>query len=141
MLEQVLASIKNYFIAEIRHGTYTIENGGIELPFLRNGQYFRVMGSVFNDGVYQYPADALTDETFDGAVWALAIPKGLRELVTEIEAWQSKYGAAVDSPYQSESFGGYSYTKASGGSGSEQRAGWEIAFSSRLNQWRKVRVL
>lgn len=141
MLEQVLASIKNYFISEIKHGLYTIENGGIELSFLLDGQYFRIMGSVFNDGVYQYPADTLTDEAFDGTIWALAVPKALTELVAEIELWQAKYGASLKSPYQSESFGGYSYTKASGGSGSEQKTGWECAFSSRLDQWRKVRVL
>lgn len=79
----------------------------------------------------------LNDETFDGSVWALAIPKAVIELSKEIAEWQEKYGATVTSPFSSESFGGYSYTKATAADASA--AGWEGAFKSRLNQWRKIR--
>ena len=76
MLEQVLMHLKNWFLVPggIHEGTYTIEDGGITLPFLENGQYFRICGSVFNDGLHQYPVSDLKAETFDGAVWALAVP-------------------------------------------------------------------
>ena len=92
MLEQILMEIHNWFrvrdeLDGIHPGTYTIEGGGIVLPFLAPSQYFRIMGSVFNDGLHRYGPDmeALTDETFEGTVWALAVPKALVELAGEVE--------------------------------------------------------
>ena len=139
MLEQVLMHLKNWFLVPggIHEGTYTIEDGGITLPFLANGQYFRICGSVFNDGLHQYPASDLKVETFDGTVWALAIPQAVIELAAEIEAWQKKNGDASVSPYQAESFGGYSYSKATD-SVSGGAVTWQSAFRSRLNAWRKL---
>ena len=139
MLEQVLMHLKNWFLVPggIHEGTYTIEDGGITLPFLANGQYFRICGSVFNDGLHQYPASDLKAETFDGTVWALAVPQAVIDLAAEIEAWQKKNGDASVSPYQSESFGGYSYSKATD-SASGGAVTWQSAFRSRLNAWRKL---
>ena len=139
MLEQVLMHLKNWFLVPggIHEGTYTIEDGGIALPFLANGQYFRICGSVFNDGLHQYPASDLKAETFEGTVWALAVPQAVIELAAEIEAWQKKNGDASTSPYQSESFGGYSYSKATD-SATGGAVTWQSAFRSRLNAWRKI---
>ena len=106
MLEQVLRHLNNWFLVDIHEGTFTVENGSIALPFLLTNQYFRIVGSVFNDGLHQYPSVDLTDETFTGSVWALAVPKAVIDLSVEIEAWQEKNGEAAASPYQSESFGG-----------------------------------
>nr|DAG17282.1 MAG TPA: Protein of unknown function (DUF3199) [Caudoviricetes sp.] len=139
MLEQVLRHLNNWFLVEIHEGSFTVENGSITLPFLLTNQYFRIVGSVFNDGLHQYPAVDLTDETFTGSVWALAVPKAVIDLSVEIEAWQEKNGEAVASPYQSESFGGYSYTKQTAGSNGGAYAGWEMTFKSRLNDWRKLK--
>ena len=139
MLEQVLMNIRNWFPVEggIHSGTFTIKDGGIALPFLANGQYFRICGSVFNDGLHQYPADDLTDETFNGTIWALAIPKAVIELADEIQKWQEKNGEAASSPFSSESFGGYSYSKATdaetGGA-----VTWQSAFKKQLSAWRKI---
>ncbi len=140
MLEQILTHLHNWFQTDIRHGTYTIQDGGITLPFLRSGQYFRIMGSVFNDGLHRYGPDMelLEDETFDGSIWALAIPKGVVELSGEIAEWQEKYGAVTASPYTSESFAGYSYSK-SGGAEAGSTGGWQGAFRGRLNPYRKIR--
>ena len=139
MLEQVLMHLKNWFLVPggIHEGTYTIEDGGITLPFLANGQYFRICGSVFNDGLHQYPASDLKAETFEGAVWAMAVPKTVIDLSAEIEEWEKKNGDASVSPYQSESFGGYSYSKATD-SASGGAVTWQTAFRSRLNAWRKL---
>lgn len=139
MLEQVLMNIRNWFPVKggIYSDTFTIKDGGITLPFLANGQYFRICGSVFNDGLHQYPAGDLTDETFTGSVWALAVPQAVIELAAEIEEWQKKNGDASVSPYQSESFGGYSYSKATD-SASGGAVTWQTAFRSRLNAWRKI---
>lgn len=138
MLEEILAHLKNWFLVPngIHTDTYQIQDGSITLPFLVSGQYFRIVGSVFNDGLYRYPADDLTDEVFDGAIWALAIPKAVLSLAEEITAWQEKNGDA--SPYTSESFGGYSYSKATN-TQTGQAATWQDVFRGRLNTWRKLR--
>ena len=143
MLEQVLTHLHNWFQSGIYADAYTIQDGNITLPFLQNGQYFRICGSVFNDGLHRYGPDMplLEDETFDGAVWALAVPKAVVELAGEIAAWQKKYGAVIESPYTSESFGGYSYSKASGAGDSTGSGSWQAAFRAQLNPYRKLREI
>lgn len=140
MLEQVLTYLNNWFLVDIYEGTFTIQDGGITLPFLQNGQYFRIMGSVFNDGLYQYPSDSLVDEEFSGTVWTLAVPKAVIQTAKEMTTWEAKNGAAASGPYQSESFGGYSYSKASGSSASGTMTVFD-AFSSRLRAYKKPREL
>ena len=140
MLEQVLLYLKNFFIVEngVHEGKYAIKDEKIALPFVQKGQYFRIIGSVFNDGVYQYTDSValhLTDETFDGVIWALAIPKAVVKLAEDIEAWEARN--AQDTPFVSESFGGYSYSRATNSSG--QPAGWQDIFASRLAPYKKLR--
>ena len=141
MLENVLLHLKNWFLVldGVHEGSFTIKNGASELPFLQNGQYYRICGSVFNDGLHKYgdTTDRLTDEAFTGTVWALAIPKAVIELADEIKEWQKKNGEAAQSPFASESFGGYSYSKATDSS-TGTPATWQTVFRSQLNQWRKV---
>ena len=139
MLEQVLMNIRNWFTVDggIHSGTFTIKDGGITLPFLADGQYFRICGSVFNDGLHKYPATDLVDEEFSGAIWELAIPPAVVDLANEIGAWQEKNGAAAASPYQSESFGGYSYSKATD-SASGGAVTWQSVFKRQLSAWRKI---
>lgn len=136
MLTEICAEIRNYFVQDIHNGTFEIVGGKIEpLDFLQEGQYFRIIGSVFNDGVYQYPATSLTDEVFEGAVWSMAVPPSVIDLAAEIEEY-NKSDAGKASPYISESFGGYSYTKATDANGAP--ISWQKAFASRLNKWRKL---
>ena len=139
MLEQVLMNIRNWFPVKggICSGTFTIKDGGITLPFLANMQYFRICGSVFNDGLHQYNVLDLIDETFNGTIWALAIPKAVIELADEIQKWQEKNGESSVSPYQSESFGGYSYSKATD-SETGYAVTWQSAFKQQLSAWRKI---
>ncbi len=139
MLTELCGVLRNWFETDRISGTYTVENGSITLSFLQNGQFFRVVGSVFNDGVHQYPDYAMADETFDGSIWPMSVPPALLCLGEEIKAWQEKNGDIAASPYTSESFGGYSYSKTT--SGSATGAGmvtWQSVFKSRLNQWRKI---
>lgn len=129
------------------HGSFEIFEGKlINADFIRsikNNQYFRITGSIFNDGVYKYTSDlALIDEIFTGSIWLMAIPKEVIDLDKEIEDWKNKYltldGEAM-SPFQSESFGGYSYSKVSSGNSSNSSVPtWQSTFASRLNQWRKI---
>lgn len=140
MIEQICDFIHNYFVHAYIEGTFTISDGTIELPELMEGQYFCIRGSRFNDGVYQYPVLDLADEVFTGTIWEMRPPRAFLQLVAEIETWQEKYGEIVNTPYQSESFGGYSYSKASGSAGSSDTdgAGWQGVFKHRLNAWRKL---
>lgn len=136
MLGNVLAYLRNYFPARKWYGTYVVSNGSIELPEMQDGQYFRIIGSVFNDGVHKYPVDTLDDEIFTGSIWALSVPKDVVNLAAEIKDWQKKNGEKASGPFQSESFGGYSYTLKSGSD--ESVTSWQNAFKSRLNTWRKI---
>ena len=141
MLTEICAELRNYFeVPNGRHfGKFEISGGSIApLDFLQEGQYFRIVGSVFNDGVYQYPATSLTDEVFEGAVWAMALPPSLIALTAEIEDWNKKYGELVNSPYASESFGGYQYSKAFGAESSGGVVKWETVFRKQLNRYRKI---
>lgn len=143
MLTELCAELKNYFLqdkdADIHYGEYTVSGGSIDIPFLIAGQYFRIVGSVLNDGVYQYPVSDLADETFSGAVWAMSVPPAVISLADEIAEWNEKNAETLASPYTSESFGGYSYTKATSGDGGAYT--WKNQFASRLNKWRRLSVL
>ncbi len=132
MLEDVMRETRNFFAVREFSGQFTIKDSVLSPACIAEGQYFLIEGSVFNDGVYQY-GDTLTDEEFTGHVSLLAPPASFLSLVKEIEDYQTKYGEA--SPYTSESFGGYSYTKAAGSNGS---VSWADVYSKRLNVWRKV---
>lgn len=148
MLAELCKELKNWDFnhrAEKHIGDITINEGNL-VGFddkISENQYFRIVGSRFNDGIYQYPAENLTDETYHGAVWAMYIPIEVIELSDEIEQWKTKYESVNSSnmsPYTSESFGGYSYSKSGGGS-SDGNAGsgtWQTAFANRLNKWRKI---
>ena len=144
MLTEICAEIHNYFCKpeDIQSGTFAVSNGSIEpLSFLQDGQYFRIVGSVFNDGVWQYGAEnqTLTDETFEGYIWPMSIPKAVLDLNDEIEAWITEYGDKVNSPFQSESFGGYSYVKTVAGS-RKLMYSWQDQFGPKLKHWKKVSV-
>ena len=138
MLTEICAELRNWFVVPngVHIQTYTISGGSIApLDFLQEGQYFRIIGSVFNDGVHQYPASDLTDEVFHGAVWAMAVPPTLIALTAEIEEY-NKSDAGKASPYISENFGGYGYTKATGSNGKVLT--WKSVFADALNRYRKL---
>ena len=152
MLTELCQELRNWFMRDIFTGTITIDNGEISFsdgkdPGLLPKQYYRIVGSVFSDGVHQFGEEQegeLTDETFVGALWTLAIPKEVVSLADEIAAWRAVYEATDSqamSPYNSESFGGYSYSKSGTGSSGSSETGspsWKSVFKSRLNIWRKI---
>lgn len=146
MMTEMCQDLRNWFDRGQYPGRYVISGGAFTAPFLADGQYYRIVGSIFNDGIHRYgheEATELTDEAFEGSVWALAIPRQFVADAEEIVAWRGKYDtadSAAMSPYMSESFGGYSYSKGGGNSGSENSGGtgWQKAFRSKLNMWRKL---
>lgn len=144
---------KNFFLKDhegsIYAGTYTIESGVIApLDFLKVGQYFYIHGSVLNDAVYQYtgePIPELTDETFNGSIWAMSVPRAFLKLCKEIDDWRKKFedvGSNNMSPFSSESVTGvYSYTKSGTSENGGSMTTWQTAFKSKLNKWRKISIL
>lgn len=154
------AETNNYFEKTTAHelqcysGTFTIENGAIDLSSLpvgsvQEGQYIRIFGSTFNDGVWHYPVSpetdnvTMTDETFTGSIWAMRVPPRVIALIGDINAFltDGNNSSVLNSPYSSESFGGYSYSK-SAGTGDGKKTSWvdwlPATLSSRLNEWRKL---
>lgn len=120
--------------AEKKYGKFSIEGGAItnapeELAY---GQYYRIVGSLFNDGVHQFGIDDLRDENFNGSVWLMAVPSEVLDLVDEISKWEKQNADILNNPYNSESYGGYSYTK------DPNQSTWQKAFSSALSRWRKI---
>lgn len=143
ILTEVCEYLNNYFWQKKITGAFTISEGSIQIPALKEGQYFRIIGSTFNDGVHLYPATDLTDEEFEGAIWAMAVPSTVIAIASDIKEWQTLYGGADSSamsPFNSESFGGYSYSKSgSGNENSGSNASWQDVFGGRLNKYRRLR--
>ena len=141
MIGLVCAECKNYFIQEsdIHTSNYIVQGGTISpVSFLKSGQYYRIIGSALNDGVYKHGTDdlRLADEEFYGSVWAMRVPADFVALVTEINEWQTANASALAGPYQSESFGGYSYSKATSESGGAYT--WKDQFRGKLNGYRRM---
>ena len=66
-----------------------------------------------------------TDAAFPYITYQLVTDSFDREIPLVASLW-----------YRSESFGGYAYTKATDANGAP--IGWQKAFASRLNQWRRL---
>ena len=124
------------FVAAIVRGEIVIRDGALDLPDAPAGRYVRIVGSLYNDGIYAMPAVGLIDEVFDGAGLVLRIPAAFVRLAEEIDAWQTETGGTAGA-YQSESFGGYTYERGvdsvTGGAVS-----WQSAFRREINRWRRV---
>jgi hypothetical protein len=157
MLTELCGYLKNWFVDKQCYGNFKIVNGvisyadGTELP-LQDGQYFRIVtGSIYNLGVItSFQGDSntatespdLKDEEFTGCVWTMAVPQDVIALANDIKAWRDKYegvDSPMMSPYNSESFGGYSYSKSSGSTADGSNgSSWQSVFANRLTRYRKV---
>ena len=151
MLEMICQYLRNWFNSSlpIICGTFEIKDGEIAISgkqlrlsdVLKDGQYYRIVGSAVNDGVHQWPDSDLQDEQFTGAVWPMAVPAVIVDLANDIETWAAKYAGADSvalSPFQSESFGGYSYNKGTSGNSGGYGVTWQDVFANRLAPWRKI---
>lgn len=148
MLGEICAYLRNWFDEDSRHnrlphwsGTFTIADGELSgFPGeLLDGQYFRVIDSNLNDGVYQWPAK-LKDEVFDGTIQSMRVPLEIIALDADITSWLAENQKAINSPYTSESYGGYSYTLRvpTGADGADSGLTWQSQFKARLSPWRKL---
>ena len=154
MLKEVLDYIRNYFVplhAEQR--TYTISGGMISPDFgAEEGDRFLICMSRRNDGVYTYhstgiknddddAAAGLRDETFAGTIRVCSVPPALIALSGEIKNWVENNLGALTSPFQSESFNGYSYELRSGNgttrNGGTAQVTWRDIFGKQLEHYRR----
>lgn len=143
IIEKVCSYLRNWFQIDSYTGKIEIINGALSSTYnLHPDCYFRIINSRKNDGVYKYPLTTLNDETFEGAIIVMALPKSFISLLLRIEAYETKYSnnPLVFSPFTSESFGNYS---RSGGIGSkdtntDKSGTWQGAFGSELARWRKL---
>lgn len=135
MLTKICEEINNWFDIKRVIGKFTISGGSLILPEkLRPNQYYRIIGSLYNDGVHSCD-DVLEDEEFDGAVWYMAMPDDVIKLSTLVAEYED---TNKPTPYTSESFAGYAYSKATNAVGAP--IGWRKVFAEELNRWRKIKV-
>ena len=148
MMTELCLYLNNWFFYDQPQyfGSFKVEDGRLifldgDMGILSN-QYYRIEGSVFNNGVHKHGSEHLIDETFNGSVRLMAVPKDVETLATEISDWQKKYGGADSmnmSPFQSESLGPYAYTKGSVGSKSSSSVPtWQSVYADRLRRYKKL---
>lgn len=129
-LYMLCEEVNNWFVKKKSIGNITIANGALDLD-TSGYNYIRIMDSLHNDGLHEVGNMTLTDETFDGAVWFLKIQKPFLDLAGDVEQWVTE-NAGKDL-YQSESFGGYSYSR------NPNSLSWQGFYKARLDAWRKKR--
>lgn len=139
-MKQICDYIHNYFEKDVIDREFTITDGSITGVDILENQYYRIQGSTFNDGIYKHPTTNLTDETFKGRITLMAVPKDVLEVLDEATVWEQENAKVLNSPYQSESFGGYSYSKGTSGKkdGSQGSYTWRDVFGDRLKAYRKI---
>lgn len=156
-LTDLCAKTRNWFDDKPKHfGKFNLTDT-TTMDFLHEGQFYRIIGDVTNDSlklsynsvVYCDTIDGelrlcelSTPESveklngeLDGAIWELSIPKDFVMLWIEIYNYEQKNADILNSPFQSESFGGYSYSKANGSNGA--LTVWDN-FASDIARWQKI---
>ena len=70
----------------------------------------------------------------------MAVPKDVLDVLTRATQWEADNANTLNSPYTSESFGGYSYTKGTSThkDGSSGQLTWRDVFGSELKAYRKI---
>lgn len=144
MLTNICAYLHNYFDYERHSGEISIVNGVIfcngKAIMLDEGQYFALFRERIPLGVFnEVPAD----KTFVGSVWLMDVPKDILDADKWADDWMKANGGAgseANSPFQSESFGGYSYNKGTNSSGKGGMSIFDNAqFSRMLAPYRKLK--
>lgn len=139
-IKEICDYIHNYFEADEVSGEFEIADGSLDASFLSTNQYFRIQGSIFNDGIYKYPASDLIDEKFKGVITAMAVPKDVLDVLAKATKWEEDNANVLNSPFTSESFGGYSYSKGTSSKkdGSQGTFTWRDVFGDELKAYRKI---
>jgi len=141
-LKEICDYIHNYFEYEYYEGEYAITDGSIDLSNvdIQENQYYMIEGSVFNDGIYKHISTDLADETFRGTIITMRVPKDVLDVLNEVTEWEENNKNVLQNPLNSESFGGYSYSKGTSSKkdGSQGAYTWRDVFGDRLKAYRKI---
>lgn len=145
-IEKVCSYLRNWFVKDQFFGDIEIVNGALISTYgLQPNNYFRIINSQNNDGVYLYPTTELIDESFSGAIWRMSLPKSFISLLNKIETWEAKFAdvsSPAMSPFTSESVSGvYSYSKSASAvsdTDKDKSGTWQGVFGHELKRWRKL---
>lgn len=140
-LTRICAKLKNHFLRDKYEGEFTLVSGTAPLELL-DGQFFVIVNSNLNDGVFQNTAESLAKiqpETFTGRIWTMKVPVDFLELVEDIDRLNAKVEelGLLDKGYASESFGGYTYSLQSGAPAYMQE--WLRRINSGMSMYQKIR--
>ena len=144
-LTAIMRKTRNFHEVGKLEQEFSIVNGSIVLPSpFMHGQWVAIEGSVLNNGVYRLDGASgeykltddkeiiLTDETFRGIVWGLAVPRDLLSLAKRVQAFNIKEGER--SSVTSETVVGlHSWAKGTKNDGSPIT--WETVFADDLVQF------
>ena len=113
---------------------------GVEIE-ISDGQYFALFRQRIPLGVFQL-SELTENKTFAGSVWLMDVPKAIKSADTWAETWKANNmaaGSEANSVYQSESFGGYSYSKGNNSKGKVGASIFDNAqFAAMLAPYRKL---
>lgn len=144
MLTEICQYLHNYFDYERHYGDISIIGqsvfcDGKEID-IESGQYFALFRNRIPLGVFQ--KSELTDKSFTGSVWLMDVPKAITDADAWAETWKANNmaaGSEANSVYQSESFGGYSYSKGNNSKGKVGASIFDNAqFAAMLAPYRKL---
>lgn len=141
-ITRICAWLKNHFLYKKYEGTFTLVSGIAPLDSLLDGQYFVIVNSVLNNGVFQNTAESLAKlrpETFTGRIWSMSVPVDFEELIADSNAFEEKVQelGVADKGFSSESFGGYSYSLPS--SAPAYLTEWAKRLDRGFSIYRKIR--
>lgn len=134
-LEQVMRECNNYFERCRYFGSIRVVDGKIAPDV--GSPYVFISGGASLYGVYSLVNGRLVDAEdvsayFTGTLWFLYPPKGFTDIAEEIAEFATKSPVGG---FASESFGQYSYSRATGSKG---LLTWQEAFSDRLRPYRQM---
>lgn len=140
MMQSVMRECRNFFETAYADGSFSISAAGVLSPMTALGAgYIAIEGSTFHNGVHcalnsgkLIDLDETPAENFSGRVWLLCPPADFVRLCEEIDDYVSKNPATA---FVSESFGGWSGTRASGQNGV---LSWQQVFAARLAPFRRM---
>lgn len=110
-----------------------IANPSNILDGLAPHQYYKIEGSIFNDGVHM-AGETLVPEKFYGTVQPMRVPKVFEKLAQKITDYDDV--APGGGRYVSQSFAGWSGTMATGSDGLPVDG--VTRYRKEINQWRKL---
>lgn len=141
-VETVMRGVNRYFAAGYRATEWRFADGSLEpAELFAPGMWVAVSGSIFHDGVWQLDdwlglkdmKPGTPDETFFGRIYFLKPPQDFLELCERIADFEKETPAGG---LQSESFGEYSMSRASGKNGGVLT--WQEAFADELRPYRQM---